>query len=233
MLNVNNIEVCYGPIQVLWGVSFKVEKGLTCIVGPNGAGKTTTVKTIMGLKKPIRGEIEFFGKRIDKLPPYKVADLGISLVPEGRKVFTRMTVYENLLMGAYTKRAAEKIDDSLEWVFQLFPRLKERVNQKAGTMSGGERQMLAIARALMARPKLLMMDEPSLGLAPVLVQKTFETIETLKREGVTILLVEQNVYTALSMADKAYVLEEGKIALEGTGEELLENEYVKKAYLGM
>lgn len=232
MLEVNGIDVFYGNLQVLWNVSFKVTKGLTVIIGPNGSGKTTTVRTIMGLNRPAGGSISFLGKRIDRLPPYRIAELGISLVPEGRKLFTRMNVHENLLMGAYTSRAHEKLHGSLEWVYQLFPILKERSSQFAGTLSGGERQMLAIARSLMARPKLLMLDEPSLGLAPKLVVKAFETIKRLKEEGVTTLLVEQNVYSALELSDWAYVLEEGRVVLEGSGDELLGDEHVKKAYLG-
>jgi len=234
MLKVDKINVFYGDLQALWDVSFEVNEGeKVVIVGANGAGKTTTLKTISGLLRPRSGSIEFLGKRIDKLPPHKIVELGIAHVPEGRRLFPRMTVLENLEMGAYTKRAREKLEDTLEWVFSIFPRLKERKKQIAGTMSGGERQMLAIARGLMSKPKLLMLDEPSLGLAPKLVVKTFEVIERINEEGVTILLVEQNVRHALELADRGYVLETGRITLSGTGEDLLKNDYVKKAYLGM
>ncbi|HDJ25787.1 MAG TPA: ABC transporter ATP-binding protein [Candidatus Bathyarchaeota archaeon] len=234
LLKVNNIDVFYGDLQALWGVSFEVHEGeKVVIVGANGAGKTTTLKTISGLLRPRSGTIEFKGQRIDKLPPHKIVELGIAHVPEGRRIFPKMTVLENLEMGAYIKRAREKFDDTLEWVFSIFPRLKERKNQIAGTMSGGERQMLAIARGLMSRPDLLMLDEPSLGLAPKLVMKTFEVIKRIGEEGVTILLVEQNVKHALELADRGYVLETGRITLSGTSEELLSNDYVKKAYLGM
>ena len=234
LLKVSNIDVFYGDLQALWGVSFEVHEGeKVVIVGANGAGKTTTLKTISGLLRPRSGTIEFKGQRIDKLPPHKIVELGIAHVPEGRRIFPKMTVLENLEMGAYIKRAREKFDDTLEWVFSIFPRLKERKNQIAGTMSGGERQMLAIARGLMSRPDLLMLDEPSLGLAPKLVMKTFEVIKRIGEEGVTILLVEQNVKHALELADRGYVLETGRITLSGTSEELLSNDYVKKAYLGM
>ena len=234
MLKVDKINVFYGDLQALWDVSFEVNEGeKVVIVGANGAGKTTTLRTISGLLRPRSGSIEFLGKRIDKLPPHEIVELGIAHVPEGRRLFPRMTVLENLEVGAYTKRAREKFDDTLEWVFSIFPRLRERKKQIAGTMSGGERQMLAIARGLMSKPKLLMLDEPSLGLAPKLVVKTFEVIERINEEGVTILLVEQNVRHALELADRGYVLETGRITLSGTGEELLKNDYVKKAYLGM
>ena len=234
LLKVNKINVFYGDLQALWDVSFEVYEGeKVVIVGANGAGKTTTLKTISGLLRPRSGTIEFMGQRIDRLPAHKIVELGIAHVPEGRRLFPKMTVLENLEMGAYTKRAREKFEDTLEWVFSIFPVLKERKNQIAGTMSGGERQMLAIARGLMSRPKLLMLDEPSLGLAPKLVLKTFEVIQRISEEGVTILLVEQNVRHALELADRGYVLETGRITLSGTGEELLNNDYVKKAYLGM
>ena len=234
MLEVDKINVFYGDLQALWDVSFEVHEGeKVVIVGANGAGKTTTLRTISGLLRPKTGEIRFLGQRIDRLPPHKIVELGIAHVPEGRRIFPRMTVMENLEMGAYIKRAREKFDDTLEWVFSIFPRLKERKDQIAGTMSGGERQMLAIARGLMSRPKLLMLDEPSLGLAPKLVLKVFEVVQRISEEGVTILLVEQNVRHALELADRGYVLETGRITLSGRGEELLENEYVKKAYLGM
>ena len=234
MLEVNNIDVFYGNLQALWDVSFNVEKGeKVVIVGSNGAGKTTTLRTISGLLKPRKGKIVFLGKRIDKMSIHKIVEMGIAHVPEGRRLFPYMTVLENLKMGAYVKRAWEKMDDTLEWIYQLFPRLKERKEQLAGTLSGGERQMLAIARGLMSRPKLLMLDEPSLGLAPKLVLRVFEMVNKINEEGVTILLVEQNVRRALEMADRGYVLETGRIILEGSAGELMENEYVKKAYLGI
>lgn len=232
MLTVDKINVFYGDLQAIRDVSFEVETGeKTVIVGSNGAGKTTTLKTVSSILHPRSGSIEFLGKRIDQLPPHKIIELGISHVPEGRGLFPRMTVTENLEMGAYTRR--ESKNKMLEQVFQLFPVLKERRNQLAGTMSGGERQMLAIARGLMSKPKLLMLDEPSLGLAPMLVLSIFDMIETINKEGVTILLVEQNVRHALEMADRGYVLETGRITMKGTGKELIDNEYVKKAYLGM
>lgn len=232
MLTVDKINVFYGDLQAIRDVSFEVETGeKTVIVGSNGAGKTTTLKTVSSILHPRSGSIEFLGKRIDQLPPHKIIELGISHVPEGRGLFPRMTVTENLEMGAYTRR--ESKNEMLEQVFQLFPVLKERRNQLAGTMSGGERQMLAIARGLMSKPKLLMLDEPSLGLAPMLVLSIFDMIETINKEGVTVLLVEQNVRHALEMADRGYVLETGRITMKGTGKELIDNEYVKKAYLGM
>jgi len=202
-------------------------------LGSNGAGKSTTVKTIQGILKPNSGSIKFLDKHIEGLPAYKIVDEGIALVPEGREIFPKMSVFENLILGAYVPRAKESLDESLEWVLTLFPKLEERKKQLAGTMSGGEQQMLAIARALMSKPKLLMMDEPSLGLAPVIVLQVFEIIKKLHEEGVTILLVEQNVHHALEIADSAYVLEKGKIILEGKGLELLDDEYVKSAYLGV
>jgi branched-chain amino acid transport system ATP-binding protein len=234
LLKVDNIDVSYGELQVLWDVSFEVgEKELVAIVGSNGAGKTTLMKTISGLLRPTKGSITFLDNRIDKFPPHKIVDLGISLVPEGRQLFPEMTVQENLELGAYQKRAREKLKDSLEWVYQLFPILKERKSQLAGTLSGGEQQMLAIGRALMSRPKLLMLDEPSLGLMPIFVKTTFKAIEKLKEEAVTILLVEQNVRQALELADRGYVLETGRIVLSNTGKKLLSDEGVKKAYLGL
>ena len=234
MLNVDKINVFYGDLQVLYDLSFKVDEGgITALVGSNGAGKTTTLKTISGLIKPRSGAIFYKNQRIDLLKPERIAELGIVHVPEGRLLFPNMSVLENLEMGAYTKRAREKKEENLEWVFQLFPILKERKKQLAGTLSGGEQQMLAIGRALMSSPELLMLDEPSLGLAPKIVLKIFEVIEEISKKGITILLVEQNVRYALTMARKAYVLENGRIVLEGRGEELVDNEYVKKAYLGV
>jgi branched-chain amino acid transport system ATP-binding protein len=233
LLEVKNIDVFYDEIQVLWNLSLKVSKGeLVTVIGPNGAGKTTLVKTISGLIIPKNGEILFLNEKINGLPSYKIVKKGIIQVPEGRRLFPYMTVIENLEMGAYTTLEFKK-KENLEFVFNLFPILKERKNQLAGTLSGGEQQMLAIARALMSSPKILMLDEPSLGLAPKLVIKIFETINFLKENGITILLIEQNIKNVLSLADKAYVLENGKIVLEGTGKEILENNYVKTAYLGI
>jgi len=230
---VKNINVFYDEIQVLWSLSLKVSKGeLVTVIGPNGAGKTTLLKTISGLLIPKNGEILFLNEKINGLSPYKIVRKGIIQVPEGRRLFPYMSAIENLEMGAYTISESKK-KENLEFVFNLFPILKERKNQLAVTLSGGEQQMLAIARALMSSPKLLMLDEPSLGLAPKLVIKIFETINFLKENGITILLIEQNIRNALSLADKAYVLENGKIVLQGTGKEILENNYVKTAYLGI
>ncbi len=234
MLNVEEIDAFYGDLQALWGISFDVKKGeIVTIVGPNGAGKTTTMRVITGLLKPRRGRVIFKDEEITGLSPNKIAEKGVSLIPEGSRVFPYMTVYENLKIGAYTKRAREHFKDSLEWVFSIFPVLKERLNQKANTMSGGERQMLAIGRALMTRPEILLMDEPSLGLAPKLVMRTFDIIKRLNDEGLTILLVEQNTRFALRLSHRGYVMETGRIVLSGTGEELLNNEYVRKSYLGI
>ena len=234
MLELKDLKVAYEKVQVLWDVSFSIKAGdVVTLLGSNGAGKSTTVKTIQGILKPKSGSIKFMDKHIEGLPAYKIVDDGIALVPEGREIFPKMSVFENLILGAYVPRAKESLDESLEWVLKLFPKLEERKKQLAGTMSGGEQQMLAIARALMSKPKLLMMDEPSLGLAPMIVLQVFEIIKKLHEEGVTILLVEQNVHHALEIADSAYVLEKGKIILEGKGLELLDDEYVKSAYLGL
>ena len=234
MLELKDLKVAYEKVQVLWDISFSIKAGdVVTLLGSNGAGKSTTVKTIQGILKPKSGSIKFMDKHIEGLPAYKIVDEGIALVPEGREIFPKMSVFENLILGAYVPRAKESLDESLEWVLKLFPKLEERKKQLAGTMSGGEQQMLAIARALMSKPKLLMMDEPSLGLAPVIVLQVFEIIKKLHEEGVTILLVEQNVHHALEIADSAYVLEKGKIILEGKGLELLDDEYVKSAYLGL
>jgi len=234
MLEVDKINTFYGEVQALWDVSLSVKKGeVVCLIGSNGAGKTTTLKTIIGLLHPRSGTIEFFGKRIERWPPHKIVEAGMALVPEGRRLFPYMTVYENLVVGAYTKRAYEKFEDSLEFVYNLFPVLKKFRNRMARTLSGGERQMLAIARALMSRPQLLLMDEPSLGLAPKIVAQVFKVIEDLRNEGITILLVEQNARKALELADRGYVIETGHIVLSGKAEELLANDMVKKAYLGM
>ena len=234
MLEVDKINTFYGEVQALWDISLNVKKGeVVCLIGSNGAGKTTTLKTIIGLLHPRSGTIEFLGKRIERWPPHKIVEAGMALVPEGRRLFPYMTVYENLVVGAYTKRAYEKFEDSLEFVYNLFPVLKKFRNRMARTLSGGERQMLAIARALMSRPQLLLMDEPSLGLAPKIVAQVFKVIEDLRNEGITILLVEQNARKALELADRGYVIETGHIVLSGKAEELLANDMVKKAYLGM
>jgi branched-chain amino acid transport system ATP-binding protein len=235
MLKVNQINVAYGDLQILFDVSMNVRRGeLVTLLGPNGAGKTTLIKTIMGLLKPKSGSIFFSEKRIDNLSTTEIVKLGIAIVPEGRGLFPLMTVKENLLMGAYASREARaKIKDSIDNVYNLFPRLKERENQLARTLSGGEQQMLAIGRALMSRPKLLILDEPSLGLAPKLVVSVLTTVEKIRRDsGLTILLVEQNVRAALQIADRGYVIENGRIVLEGTAENMLKEEYVKKAYMG-
>lgn len=234
MLSIEKLNVLYDKVQVLWDVSFHVnESEVVTLLGSNGAGKSTTVKTIQGLLKPHSGSIKLFDTRIDGIPAYKIVGEGIALVPEGREIFPKMSVLENLVLGAYVARARETQNDTLEWVFTLFPTLAERKKQLAGTMSGGEQQMLAIARALMSKPKLLILDEPSLGLAPVIVLQVFEIIQKLKEERVTVLLVEQNVHHALEISDRAYIMEKGQIILEGTGTDLLNNHYVRQAYLGM
>ncbi len=234
MLEVSSISVFYEEIQALWAVSFSVEeKTVTALVGSNGAGKTTTLSTVAGLLKPREGSLSFEGREIDALESHQRVERGISLVPEGRRLFPFLTVQENLEVGAYSGRARAKISESMKRVYDLFPRLRERKGQLAGTLSGGEQQMLAIGRGLMSQPRLLMLDEPSLGLAPLFVAKMFELVQEINRQGVTILLVEQNVQTTLQIAQKAYVLEVGKIVLEGTGSRLLEDDHVKKAYLGL
>lgn len=233
MLTVRNLSVSYGSIRVLWDVSLNVSKGeIVSLIGSNGAGKSTTLKTIAGLLNPISGEIEFEGIKINRQPPNKRVELGIAYAPEGRKIFSTLTTLENLELGAYTKRAREKFHDTIEWVYQLFPVLKERANQIAGSLSGGEQQMLAIGRALMSRPKLLMLDEPSLGLAPTVVKTLVKVIENLNKEGVTILLVEQNVHYSLRVSHRAYVIEKGNIIMHGPSHELLMNPSIKESYLG-
>ena len=235
MLTLKQMDVYYGNIQALWQVSLSVKEGeVIAIVGSNGAGKSTILRTISGLIKPKKGSIEFDSKRIDPLSPDEIVRLGISMVPEGRELFPRMSVLENLELGAaYIERAYSQTDDSLNWVHSLFPILQERSSQLAGTLSGGEQQMLAIGRALMSRPKILMLDEPSLGLAPLLVAEVFKTTAKVSQEGVTILLVEQNVRQSLKMAHRAYVLENGRIVMEGMGKDLMTNKHVKEAYLGL
>jgi len=234
LLSVDKINVFYGDLQALWDVSFNVEKGeIVAIVGSNGAGKSTTLRTISGLLRPRTGSIQFLGESLGKIPPHRIVDLGVAHIPEGRRLFPLYSVMENLKMGAYTRKQIEKKDKTLEWTFELFPILKERRNQAAGTLSGGEQQMLAIGRGLMSRPKLLMLDEPSLGLAPKLVLTLFDLVRKINEEGITVLLVEQNVRHALQLAHRAYVLETGRTVLEGRGDELMDNEHVKKAYLGL
>ena len=232
LLKVEDIHVYYGNIHAIKGISFEVNEGeIVTLIGANGAGKSTTLNTIAGLLKPRSGSITFDGKNLLGTPASKVVSLGMALCPEGRRVFQQMSVRENLEMGGYTRPASE-IDSSLENVFNRFPRLKEREKRVAGTLSGGEQQMLAMGRALMSKPKLLMLDEPSMGLAPILVEQIFDIIRELHQAGTTILLVEQNAQMALSIADRAYVLENGKVSLSGTGKELAQSEQVQKAYLG-
>ena len=233
MLTIKDLHVHYGAIQALKGVSLKVADGeLVSLIGANGAGKTTTFQTISGLLQASSGEVLLDGVNLQKLPSHKIIENGIAQVPEGRHVFAQMTVLENLYMGAYIMRDKAKVQENLDWVFSHFPRLKERSRQLAGTLSGGEQQMLATGRALMTNPKILLMDEPSMGLSPLLVSEIFNIIKELHKDGITILLVEQNAKMALSVADRAYVLENGKISMSGEAKELLNDSRVKKAYLG-
>ena len=235
MLTLKQIDVYYGNIQALWQVGLSVNEGeVVAIVGSNGAGKSTILRTISGLIQPKSGSIEFDSTRIDRLSPDEIVRLGISMVPEGRELFPRSSVLENLQLGsAYIDRAYTQTRQSLTWVHSLFPILQERTSQLAGTLSGGEQQMVAIGRALMSRPKILMLDEPSLGLAPLMVTEVFKTTVKVNQEGVTVLLVEQNVRQSLKMAHRAYVLENGRIVLEGSGKNLIANKHVKEAYLGL
>jgi len=234
MLEVSNLNVFYGKSQALRDISLKVnEREIVALVGANGAGKTTLLNTISGALRPASGSVEFLGKRIDKLSPYTIVQLGISHIPEGRKLFTTMTVHENLELGAYTSEAWKRKEETIEEVYQLFPVLKERARQSASKLSGGEGQMVAIGRGLMSSPKLCMFDEPSYGLAPKLLSEVLGVIKRLREQGITILLVEQNVRRTLEVADRAYVLENGQIVSEGKGEDLLQDERVKKAYLGL
>jgi len=237
LLEVRNLKLSYGGIAAVKGIDFYINSGeLVTLIGANGAGKTTTLKVIAGLLKPSSGSIHFLGSAIGGQPAYELAELGVGLVPEGRGVFARMTILENLQMGAYVRQgshSAKSIDHDLEVVLETFPRLRERLSQLAGTLSGGEQQMVAIARAMMARPKLLLLDEPSMGLAPLMVETIFGVIQNLNQHGMTILLVEQNARLALSMADRAYVLESGVITLSGTANELLNDDRVREAYLGV
>jgi len=234
MLTIKNLQVQYGAFRALHGISLSVTEGqVVSIVGANGAGKTTLINTISGLLRPTAGEITFEGQDLTRLESHVIATLGIVQVPEGRKLFPDMTVYENLLMGSYSKRSKQYRKESLEMVFHLFPRLEQRTKQLARTLSGGEQQMLAIGRAVMSKPRLMMFDEPSLGLAPLLVKSIFQTIGQLKAAGMTIMLVEQNVRQSLQISDYAYVLETGQVVLEGSGQAVLENEHTRKAYLGI
>lgn len=233
MLKIENIDVYYGAIHAIKGLSLEVRKGeIVTLIGANGAGKTTTLKTISGLIRPKRGEIYFEGERISHIPAQDIVKKGISHVPEGRRIFANLTVKENLEMGAYLRKDKEGIQQTLENIYHKFPRLKERLGQMAGTLSGGEQQMLAIGRALMSQPKLLLLDEPSMGLAPILVKEIFSIIQEINAAGTTILLVEQNARLALSIAHRAYVLETGKVVASGDAQELAQSEQIKKAYLG-
>lgn len=233
MLEIKDLYVRYGMIEAIKGISFEVRDGeIVTLIGSNGAGKTTTMHAISGLIKPASGSIMLDGVELTKTPNHKIVSMGLAQVPEGRRVFAQQTVEENLLLGAYARKDKDGIQKDLEHVYDLFPRLLERKKQLAGTLSGGEQQMLAMARALMSRPKILLMDEPSMGLSPLLVKEIFHIIQDINKDGTTILLVEQNAKMALAIADRAYVLETGKISLEGTGEELSASEEVRKAYLG-
>lgn len=233
MLKVENLNVSYGVIAAIKGVSFQVNKGeIVALIGANGAGKTTILQTVTGLIQPKSGSLFFEGVDLRRTPAHKIVSLGMAHVPEGRRIFQELTVLENLKLGAFTRKDKKEIADSLEMVYSRFPRLKERRTQIAGTLSGGEQQMLAMGRALMSRPRLLMLDEPSMGLAPILVEQVFDIIRELHEAGTTILLVEQNARMALSIADRGYVLETGSVVLEGTGAELMQSDAVKKAYLG-
>lgn len=233
MLEIKDIEVYYGMIQAIKGISFEVNEGeVIALIGANGAGKTTTLHTITGLLSPKKGSVIFEGKDITKVPAHKIVSLGIAHVPEGRRVFAELTVYENLKMGAYTRKDKDEIEKTLEMVYKRFPRLEERKNQLAGTLSGGEQQMLAMGRALMSHPKIIVMDEPSMGLSPILVNEIFDIIQEVSKGGTTVLLVEQNAKKALSIADRAYVLETGRIVLEGDAKVLMSDDSIKKAYLG-
>ena len=234
MLTVERIEVAYGDVQALWGPSFAVREGeIVTLVGSNGAGKTTTLRTISGLMRPRAGEIRFRGERISGLPPHRIVELGIAQIPEGRKLWPGMSVRENLELGAYPRGARARRHETMRWCLDLFPRLAERRGQLAGTLSGGEQQMLAIARGLMSRPTLLMLDEPSLGLAPLLVEEVFGIVRAINAQGVTVLLVEQNLCQALEIAHRGYVLETGRIALEGDSRALLANAHIQSTYLGL
>lgn len=233
MLRLTDVDTYYGPSQVLKKVTLEVNKGeIVCLLGANAAGKTTTMKTIFGLVRPRKGSIEFEGQRIDHKLPGDIVSLGMALVPEARRIFSRMTVLENLEMGAFIRRNRKEINEDIDHVCQIFPRIKERLKQVAGTMSGGEQQMLAMGRALMSRPRLMCMDEPSMGLSPILVETVFNTILRIREEGVTVFLVEQNASMALNLADRGYVLQTGRIVLSDSAKNLLTNDLVRQAYLG-
>ena len=233
MLEIKDLEVYYGVIHAIKGVSFEVNEGeIIALIGANGAGKTTILHTITGLIAPKSGHVLFEGKDITKTPAHKIVELGMAHVPEGRRVFAQLSVYQNLKMGAYTRKDKAEVDAALEMVYKRFPRLEERKNQMAGTLSGGEQQMLAMGRALMSHPKIILMDEPSMGLSPILVNEIFDIIQSVSESGTTVLLVEQNAKKALSIADRAYVLETGNIVMEGKAQDLLEDDSIKKAYLG-
>ena len=233
MLEVRDLQVYYGMIHAIKGISFDVNQGeVIALIGANGAGKTTTLHTITGLLAPKSGSVLFEGKDITKVPAHKIVSMGMAHVPEGRRVFAELSVYENLKMGAYTRKDKKEIEESLANVYKRFPRLEERKNQMAGTLSGGEQQMLAMGRALMSKPRIVLMDEPSMGLSPIFVDEIFKIIQKISAEGTTVLLVEQNAKKALSISDRAYVLETGTITMSGKAKDLLEDEAVKKAYLG-
>ena len=233
MLEVKDLQVSYGMIQAIKGISFEVNQGeVIALIGANGAGKTTILHTVTGLLAPKKGSIIFEGQDITKVPAHKIVSMGMAHVPEGRRVFAQLSVYDNLKMGAYTRTDKNEIEESLEMVYKRFPRLEERKNQMAGTLSGGEQQMLAMGRALMSRPKIILMDEPSMGLSPIFVNEIFNIIQEVSASGTTVLLVEQNAKKALSIADRAYVLETGNIALEGDAKILMNDDSIKKAYLG-
>ena len=233
MLEVHDLQVYYGVIQAIKGVSFHVDKGeVVALIGANGAGKTTILHTLTGLIAPKSGKIEYEGKNITQVPGYKIVSMGMAHVPEGRRVFSQLTVYQNLKLGAYTRKSKKEINETLETVYERFPRLEERKNQIAGTLSGGEQQMLAMGRALMSHPQIILMDEPSMGLSPIFVNEIFDIIKEVSAGGTTVLLVEQNAKKALSIADRAYVLETGNIVKEGKASDLLNDDSIKKAYLG-
>ena len=233
MLEIKDLEVFYGMIQAIKGVSFEVNEGeVIALIGANGAGKTTILHTITGLLTPKKGQVIFEGQDITKVPAHKIVSLGMAHVPEGRRVFSHLSVYQNLKMGAYTRKDKDEIEKTLETVYKRFPRLEERKNQTAGTLSGGEQQMLAMGRALMSHPRIILMDEPSMGLSPILVNEIFDIIQSVSASGTTVLLVEQNAKKALSIADRAYVLETGNIVMSGDAKELMNDDSIKKAYLG-
>jgi len=233
MLEIKDLEVYYGMIQAIKGVSFEVNEGeVIALIGANGAGKTTILHTITGLLEPKKGTVIFDGNNITKTPAHKIVSMGMAHVPEGRRVFANLSVYQNLKMGAYTRKDKHEIEETLKTVYKRFPRLEERQNQLAGTLSGGEQQMLAMGRALMSHPRILLMDEPSMGLSPIFVNEIFDIIKEVSASGTTVLLVEQNAKKALSISDRGYVLETGRIVLEGNSKELLNNDSIKKAYLG-